>query len=137
LELHKLPKKSDDTELWNWMRFMNAKDEEEMAVLAKRNLKIGKVTAVILEMSEDEVERRHAEAREKELRDRRAEVLFGKEQGIKIGERRGRKEGREEGKADGIEQATKAIRALAEGKTAEEAARISGLPAESVKKLMS
>jgi predicted transposase/invertase (TIGR01784 family) len=46
-----------------------------------------------------------------------------------------RKEGREEGREEGVEQTMKALRALSEGKSVEEAAGISGLPTETVKRL--
>jgi predicted transposase/invertase (TIGR01784 family) len=47
LELSKLPRDSDDSELWNWLKLMNAKEEGEMAELARKNPNIGKVTMVI------------------------------------------------------------------------------------------
>jgi predicted transposase/invertase (TIGR01784 family) len=80
---------------------MNAKEETEMAELAERNPAIGKVTAVIKQMSEDEIERALAEEREKARRIRHGQIMYGEkrgeERGIKIGEKRGIKIGKERG----------------------------------------
>jgi hypothetical protein len=64
-------------------------------------------------------------------------IEIGEQRGIGIGEQRGEQRGIEIGEQRGVEQAAKAIRALAAGKTPEEAARVSGLSPDAVKKLMS
>jgi predicted transposase/invertase (TIGR01784 family) len=80
LELSKLPETAD-SKLVKWLKFIGAKDGESMEELAKENPMIGKATAVLREMSEDEAERMIADAREKDLRDRRGAILFGERKG--------------------------------------------------------
>jgi acyl-CoA reductase-like NAD-dependent aldehyde dehydrogenase len=87
LELSKISLADEDTKLLDWLKLINAESEEEMAELAKKNPRLGHVTATIREMSADESERMIAEAREKELADRRAEIMYAE----KIGEARGEK----------------------------------------------
>jgi flagellar biosynthesis/type III secretory pathway protein FliH len=60
----------------------------------------------------------------------------GIKEGIGIGKAEGVKEGKAEGKAEGIDATITAYRALGEGKSAEEAALLSGLPLEKVEKLL-
>ncbi|MDR2157289.1 MAG: Rpn family recombination-promoting nuclease/putative transposase [Clostridiales Family XIII bacterium] len=96
LELSKLPKESDGGALWNWLKLMTVREEEDMAELAKKSVAIGKVTACIKEMSEDEAERMIAEAREKERRDRWAEIEYGRQEGLRQGIDIGKEAGRHE-----------------------------------------
>ncbi|MDR3225256.1 MAG: Rpn family recombination-promoting nuclease/putative transposase [Clostridiales Family XIII bacterium] len=89
LELGKLPFSDENEKLLDWLKLIRAKDENEMEELAKKNPYIQKTIGFIREMSEDEAERRFAEAREKERRDRQATHRLGVEEGIEIGEKRG------------------------------------------------
>ena len=69
LELTKLPAKTDSSQLWNWMKFMNTEDEEEIAMLEQRNPQISKAVGVLKELSADERTRMLYEDREKARRD--------------------------------------------------------------------
>ena len=64
LELPKLPLETDNTNLWNWMRFMETKDEEELKMLATKSTELKKAVGVLMELSADERTRMIAENRE-------------------------------------------------------------------------
>jgi predicted transposase/invertase (TIGR01784 family) len=81
LELPKLPGKKDGTLLYDWLKFIGAEKENEMAELAEKNPKIKTAYAVLRKLSADEKTRRIAEAREKALRDRAAELDFAIQKG--------------------------------------------------------
>ena len=93
LELPKLPEVDDGTKLWQWLKILKLRNEDEMEDIIKGNEAIKNVIVTLREMSADEAERRLAEAREKEERDRRSSyisgVLDGETRGIEIGEARG------------------------------------------------
>ena len=84
LEIHTLeiPKarkhfdEAQDTQLLNWMKFLDAKTEEELNVLAQKNPVMKKATLRLLELSADEKARQLYEARLKEQRDN-----YSREQG--------------------------------------------------------
>jgi len=88
LELPKLPPEADKTELWNWMRFIQSSDEEELTMLATRSPELKKAVVVLKELSNDERTRMITEAREKARRDEASRVNSA--------EKRGREEGRRE-----------------------------------------
>jgi predicted transposase/invertase (TIGR01784 family) len=69
LEISKLPLVADSTELWYWMKFMNAKSEEELEMLAKRSPGMKKAVGVLKELSADERTRMLYEEREIARRD--------------------------------------------------------------------
>jgi predicted transposase/invertase (TIGR01784 family) len=77
LELPKIPAGGDGSGLCDWLRFITARGEDEMAELAERNPQIKKATAVLRQMSESEEERWLADEREKAWKDYRAEMSFG------------------------------------------------------------
>ncbi|MDR0356820.1 MAG: hypothetical protein LBH63_00355, partial [Clostridiales Family XIII bacterium] len=93
----------------------------------------------VRELSADERMRAYAEAREKARRDEVASLAYAKTEGIEIGKAEGKTEGIEigekRGERRGIEQTMKAAHALREGKSIEEASRISGLDIETVRAL--
>ena len=103
LELEKMPESNDGTKLWLWLRFLMSKEEEEMEALAADNEAMKDVIVTLREMSANEAERRLADAREKERRDRFAAKRYGEKEGeargIKIGEARGIEIGKKEGEA--------------------------------------
>jgi predicted transposase/invertase (TIGR01784 family) len=68
LELPKLPQ-DDGSGLWDWLKFLNAKTEEELTMLAEKNPQVGKAVAKLMVLSEDERLRLIAESREKLQRD--------------------------------------------------------------------
>jgi len=72
LEIPKARKYFDDTEdttLLNWMKFLDAKTEEELNVLAQKSPVMQKATLRLLELSADEKARQLYEARLKEQSD--------------------------------------------------------------------
>jgi predicted transposase/invertase (TIGR01784 family) len=71
LELSKLGE-ADGTELWDWLKFIDAETEEELAVVAERSPQMKKAVARLMELSDSERARMLYEAREKEQRDNRA-----------------------------------------------------------------
>ncbi|GHU80829.1 transposase [Clostridia bacterium] len=88
LELPKLPKQEDGTELWDWMQFLNARQEEEFTMLAERNPQIKKAVGVLMELSADERTRLLYDEREKWRMDE-MDLMQG-------AEKKGRSEGRYE-----------------------------------------
>ena len=115
LELSKLPHETDTTELWNWMRFMETNNEEELKMLATKGPELKKAVGVLMELSADERTRMLAESREKARRDEASRL------------RRARREGREEGVQIGE---MKIIELLKSGKSAEEVIREYGAEQE-------
>ena len=82
LELPKLPpEQKSETDLMQWMRFLNGKRREDFEKMAKKN---SCFEEAYKELSADEKKRLEYEARQKAIRDR--DIL------IKTGENRGRKE---------------------------------------------
>jgi predicted transposase/invertase (TIGR01784 family) len=88
LELAKLPQEADQTELWNWMRFIGTDNEEELTMLAAKSPELKKAVGVLKELSADEQMRMLAESREKARRDEASRVNWAREEGIQIGEER-------------------------------------------------
>jgi len=66
LELKKLPQTDDGTNLWAWMKFLNAESKEEMDMLVadRPQMKIGKAVARLEELSQDERARMLYESRQ-------------------------------------------------------------------------
>ena len=81
LELPKLSKEDDGSILWKWLSFFKSGREDEMEELAKDSKEMQNVMVTLREMSADEYERRLAEQIEKDARDRRAEIAYGREEG--------------------------------------------------------
>jgi predicted transposase/invertase (TIGR01784 family) len=92
LELPKLPREADGTALWDWLKFLDARKEEELTMLKERNPQVGKAVSRLMALSDDEAARMIAESREKLRRD------------ISAIEYAARKEGREEGREEGLER---------------------------------
>ena len=112
LELKKLPKTDDGTDLWDWLRFIKTNNEEEMEMLAQENPEIEKAYDALQDLSNDEVLRHEAQQREMYLQNEMAineeryeqGVREGKEQGVKEGMEKGKKQGMKEGIEKGKEQ---------------------------------
>lgn len=101
LELKKLPKADDGTDLWDWLRFIKTNNEEEMEMLAKENPEIEKAYDALQNLSNDEAMRHEAQQREMYLQNELAINEERYEQGIKEGKEQGIKEGMEKGKEQG------------------------------------
>lgn len=85
LELAKLPpEQKSETDLMQWMRFLNGKRREDFEKMAKKNSCFEEAYKELDKLSADEKKRLEYEARQKAIRDR--DIL------IKTGENRGRKE---------------------------------------------
>jgi predicted transposase/invertase (TIGR01784 family) len=72
LELEKLPKESDGTQIYDWACFIAADSEEELDMVAERNPQIKKAVVKYRELTADEKVRDLAERRERERRDQAA-----------------------------------------------------------------
>ena len=115
LELKKLPKADDGTDLWDWLRFIKTNNEEEMEMLAQENPEIEKAYDALQDLSNDEVLRHEAQQREMYLQNEMAineeryeqGVREGKEQGVKEGMKKGKEQGIKEGIEKGKEQGIK------------------------------
>ena len=85
LELPKLPpEQKSETDLMQWMRFLNGKRREDFEKMAKKNSCFEEAYKELDKLSADEKKRLEYEARQKAIRDR--DIL------INTGENRGRKE---------------------------------------------
>jgi predicted transposase/invertase (TIGR01784 family) len=97
-------KGGEDEALRDWLRFIGAKGEAEMAELARRNEAIKKAVVKVKRLSADEKMQMIAEAREDALRVEMGRLAFASNQGRAEGREEGRAEGREEGRAEGREE---------------------------------
>jgi predicted transposase/invertase (TIGR01784 family) len=82
LELDKLPKAADGTQLYDWASFIAAKSEEELAVIAERNPQIGKAVVKLRALSADERTRDLFERREKARRDEESQRRWARQEGV-------------------------------------------------------
>ncbi len=137
LEIPKLPPAHDGSILWEWLKFFSARTEGEFEMTAKNNPTLKKVWGRLKELSADENERLLAQAREKERRDREAQIKTGYLRGEQSGLKKGRKEGIREGIREGTEktQLEIALKALHDGMSMEVIARITGLSIEEIENL--
>ncbi|MCL2005930.1 MAG: Rpn family recombination-promoting nuclease/putative transposase [Planctomycetaceae bacterium] len=101
LELTKLPKKSDETDLFDWMMLIRAKSEEEYDMLAEKKPIFKKVVAVVKKLSADEEARMVYDKQELWRMDYAATMRNAARKGMARGLEAGRAEGRAEGKAEG------------------------------------
>ena len=69
LEIPKLPNNEDGTPLWVWMKFLDARTEEDLNMIAQKSPQVKKAVVRLMELSADERTRMLYEAREKERRD--------------------------------------------------------------------
>ena len=90
LELPKVPKESDSSPLWSWLRFIAAEKEEEAAMLKDDNPHIEKAFGILKLLSGDEEVRFMAEARQKAILDYDAQYDGGYRDGEANGEAKGR-----------------------------------------------
>jgi len=140
LELKKLPKADDGTNLWAWMKFFNAENKEELDMLVadRPQTKIGKAVVRLEELSQDERARMLFESRqmyEWEIRlDKEAAIVAGRKEGREEGREEGRQEGRMEGSNNrATEIATNLLRA---GMSANDVSSYTGMPYEDVEALI-
>ena len=81
VELPKLPQKDDGTDLYDWIRFIKAKDKEEFEMLAKQNSYLTKAYETLEEISADKQKRLEYDARQKALYDYNTMMIESYERG--------------------------------------------------------
>lgn len=133
LEIPKLPKAPDHSKLWEWLRFLSAREEGEFKMLTKENPVLKKAWGRLKELSADETERLLANNRQKERRDREIMRIAGEVEGLA----KGRQEGRQEGLTKGRQERDTEIaqQALRQGLAIDVIAAITGMPPEEIEKL--
>ena len=104
LELTKLPKASDETDLFDWMMLIRAKSEEEYIMLAEKKPIFKKVVAVVKKLSADEEARMEYDQHELWRMDYAATVRNAARKGMARGLERGLAEGMEKGLEKGMEK---------------------------------
>ncbi|GHT28215.1 hypothetical protein FACS18942_08450 [Planctomycetales bacterium] len=145
LELTKLPKKSDMTELFDWLMLIKAQNGEEYEMVAKNKPVFKKVVAVVKQLSADEQARAEYDKHELWRMDYAASMRNAKKIGLRAGLQqglqRGLQRGIEEGLQQGIEKGTQdrsreiARNSLKEGIAIEVIARLTGLTKQEIKRL--
>jgi len=65
LEMPKLPKTEDGTELWNWLKFLSAERKEDLEMIAEKSPQVKKAVVRLMELSNDERTRLLYESRQK------------------------------------------------------------------------
>ncbi len=145
LEIPKLPKTSDGSKIWEWLRFFSTRKEGDFKMISKKDPMLKKAWGRLKELSADENERLLAQAREKERRDRDIMRISGltegmakgmrkgKMQGLKLGLEKGMEKGMEKGRKVGIKEM--AVKALRQGLSAEVVAGFTGLSKAEIEKL--
>ena len=101
LELTKLPESGDETQLWDWMKFLSARSEEDLNMIAQRNPQVKKAVARLMELSKDEQTRLLYESRQKMEWDNISREKDARAEGLREGRKEGRKEGQKEGWTEG------------------------------------
>ncbi len=96
LELSKIPIKSDNTNLYDWLKFLSAESEEEFDMLAKKNDDIKKAVTVVKIISEDERQQMLYESRMKSLADEKARLRLAEIKAIQQGLKQGIQQGIEQ-----------------------------------------
>jgi predicted transposase/invertase (TIGR01784 family) len=123
--LPKLPHNTDGSALWDWLKFLAARKEEELKMLAEENPQIAQAVARLQELSDDERTRLLAESREKMEWDNAARMHAAEERGLK----RGREEGIEKGLL------SVALAALKKNLPIEEIVALTGLSREKIQEI--
>jgi predicted transposase/invertase (TIGR01784 family) len=72
MELPKVPEKDDGQAVWPWLEYLRCRTWEEYDMLKSAHPEVEDVVGVLAELSEDEIERMEADAREKFLWDQAA-----------------------------------------------------------------
>ncbi len=129
LELPKIPKNSDSTRLWKWLRFISSKTQEEIMPLTKEDPVISEALLKLLDMSGDLATRRRAEARAKFLWDQAARERDSREEGVAEGLAKGLAKGKAEERAEMVR------RMLREGMPVADIAKWTGCPLPEIERL--
>lgn len=137
LELRKLPKNEDNTQLWNWLEFIKTNSKEEMEKLADRNPEIKKAYNSLKSLSADGAMRHAAHQREMYIQNEMAINEEKYEQGKAEGRAEGMKKGRAEGLKEGKlrEKIEIAKNLLKIGLSMEQISQATGLSSEEIERL--
>jgi predicted transposase/invertase (TIGR01784 family) len=120
IELPKLPAQSDDTAIWDWVKYIAVETEEDLTMLAEKNDVLRHAVDELYRVSASDEVRAQYEAREKAWRDDYSRMIYAENKGLKEGRAKGLKEGLKEGIKKGRAEAR-----------AESKAQIAQLKAES------
>ena len=129
LELKKLPKADDGSNLWDWLKFIKTTNQEEMEMLAQVNPEIEKAYGALQNLSDDEIVRHEAQQREMYLQNELAINEERFEQGFIVGIERGKEQGIKEGKLE------IARNMLQKGLSEDDISAMTGLPVEEIEQL--
>ena len=129
LELTKLPKRSDETDLFDWMMLIRAKSEEDYTMLAEKKPIFKKVVAVVKKLSADEEARMEYDKHELWRMDYAATMRNATRKGMARGIEKGMEKGRAEGKIE------TARTMKSKGFSIADIADITGLPKKEIEKL--
>jgi predicted transposase/invertase (TIGR01784 family) len=132
LELPKLPDNGAGR-LYDWCRFLDARDEDELRGLAGRDPMIGKAVSMLLKLSEDDSVRYLEDMRQKARWREVAREEFVREEGLAAGKAEGRAEGLATGKVEAQVAIARNLRAA--GLSPDVIAQSTGLSPEEVEGL--
>jgi predicted transposase/invertase (TIGR01784 family) len=136
LNLARLPDEADGR-LADWLKFLKAKNEEELKMLAEKNAVINEAYCKLQEMSGDEANRMVYEARLKAQRDEYSRIQGARREGEREGEKRGEKRGEKKGRLEGEQKGRweVALNLKRMGIPVEQIVRGTGLSSEDIAKL--
>jgi len=141
MELPKLPPVDDGTDLWDWLRLIAARDEEEIDMAAANNPDVAEAAILVKEFSEDETRRHLAISHTKFVSDQATRLAAARRDGLAEGLGIGREEGLEIGREErrqATAQRDRAIRAMvAEGMPVERIAIAIGVSPDEVAAIVS
>jgi predicted transposase/invertase (TIGR01784 family) len=112
------------------MKFLNARNTEDLTMLTTKNPMIHKAVAKLQVLSEDEQTRLLAESREKLQRDNAARMKDAERKGLE----RGLEKGREEGRTEGLLAVARKF--LEDNRPIEEIMKYTGLSREEIRSLL-
>lgn len=104
VELPKLPKTDDGTDLYDWIKFIKAEDKEEFEMLSKENEYLKTAYETLEEISADQQKRLEYTARQKALYDYNTLMEENYERGYVSGVDRRNQELVQQMRADGVDE---------------------------------
>ena len=142
LELKKLPaKKEGEDPLLQWLRFLGAKNREELKSMTHDNEYLAEAFTELDKLSSDEQKRLEYEARQKALRDYNSLMEDAETRGLEKGMEKGMKKGLEQGMTKGVSMGQQAAlkrimeHNLSRGRSLQEIADFLGMDLQSVIRL--
>ncbi|GHV53129.1 hypothetical protein FACS1894216_10520 [Synergistales bacterium] len=133
LELPKLPKATDGSSLWNWLKLLESEQEADFDMLAQTSPQMDKAVTIVRRLSADEQFRFDYEQSEK----RRRDLMAFMDEATRKGEAKGIAKGTAKGIVKGIVKgkAETAANLLRMGVDKNIIAQATGLSAEEIEKL--